>query len=378
MEALSTFPPPPSAADIAAMQLRHPSVTEFRTQNTSMSSISTEDDDRMWRQTYNDEFSTEEEMASSARKPEPSSETGAETEEELSLANDSTVTLSDRPQAVSDDVLGVVDYQDDILHLAKARELEYLAKPNYMEKQTDISFPMRSILVDWLVEVGEEFDVETETVHLAVNYVDRFLSFMSVQRAKLQLVGTSSMFIASKYEEIYPKELDKFVYITDDTYNKRQVLKMEKLILGVLKFSVSPPTAHFFVTHLAKMAGCEPKAVALAQYLAELTLLDGETYLVYPPSVVGSASVALARHTLGYAAWDENMARRSGYEVNDISACLISLHKTFCGAKKSPQQSIVEKYKHARFYCVANVDPTPIFEWMGRRGKRVRPDPKGQ
>ena len=85
--------------------------------------ISTEDDDRMWRQTYNDEFSTEEEMTSSTRKPEASSETGAETEEELSLANDSTVTLSDRPQAVSDNVLGVVDYQDDILHLAKAREV---------------------------------------------------------------------------------------------------------------------------------------------------------------------------------------------------------------------------------------------------------------
>ena len=110
-------------------------------------------------------------------------------------------------------------------------QLEYLPKYNYMEKQSDISFPMRSILVDWVVEVGEEFDVETETVHLAVNYIDRFLSYMSVQRAKLQLVGTSSMFIASKYEEIYPKELDKFVYITDDTYNKRQVLKVWPLTM---------------------------------------------------------------------------------------------------------------------------------------------------
>ena len=55
------------------------------------------------------------------------------------------------------------------------------------------------------------------------------------------------------------------MYITDDTYNKKQVLKMEKLILGVLKFNVSPPTAHFFVDHLAKMAGCEKKVVALAQ-----------------------------------------------------------------------------------------------------------------
>ena len=106
-----------------------------------------------------------------------------------------------------------------------------MPKFNYMEKQSDISFPMRSILVDWVVEVGEEFDVETETVHLAVNYIDRFLSYMSVQRAKLQLVGTSSMFIASKYEEIYPKELDKFVYITDDTYNKRQVLKVWPLTM---------------------------------------------------------------------------------------------------------------------------------------------------
>ena len=66
-----------------------------------------------------------------------------------------------------------------------------------MDKQADITFPMRSILVDWLVEVGEEFECRTETIYLACNYVDRFLSFMSVQRAKLQLVGAASLFIAS-------------------------------------------------------------------------------------------------------------------------------------------------------------------------------------
>ena len=47
---------------------------------------------------------------------------------------------------------------------------------------------------------------------------------MSVQRAKLQLVGTACMFIARKYKEIYPLDVGEFVYITDDTYNKRQVL----------------------------------------------------------------------------------------------------------------------------------------------------------
>jgi len=333
----------------------------------------------MWRNVWSDEQPTETEeetevedmMTSSARKMDgPSSEASIfDREDELSSIIDGTLTGDEggggggaaAVRAVSEPVLAVTCYQDDILQHAKTRELEYLPKFNYMERQTDISFPMRSILVDWLVEVGEEFDVETETVHLAVNYVDRFLSYMSVQRAKLQLVGTSSMFIASKYEEIYPKELDKFVYITDDTYNKKQVLKMEKLILGVLKFNVSPPTAHFFVDHLAKMAGCEKKVVALAQYLAELSLLDGQTYLGYLPSVVGSAAVALARHTLGFAAWDETMVRRSGYSVGDFQSCLIALHGSFSKAKKCPQQSIVEKYKHARFYNVAQVEPTPIF-----------------
>lgn len=45
--------------------------------------------------------------------------------------------------------------------------------------------------------------------------------------------GTSALFIASKYEEIYPPDLTEFVYITDDSYTKGQILNMEKLILKV-------------------------------------------------------------------------------------------------------------------------------------------------
>jgi hypothetical protein len=56
-----------------------------------------------------------------------------------------------------------------------------------MRKQPDINDSMRTILVDWLVEVSEEYRLNTETLYLAVNYIDRFLSFMSVVRAKLQV-----------------------------------------------------------------------------------------------------------------------------------------------------------------------------------------------
>ena len=46
---------------------------------------------------------------------------------------------------------------------------------------------------------------------------------MSVMRSKLQLVGAASMYLAAKFEEIYPPEVADFVYITDDTYTKLQV-----------------------------------------------------------------------------------------------------------------------------------------------------------
>jgi hypothetical protein len=76
-------------------------------------------------------------------------------------------------------------------------QVRHRPKPGYMNKQPDITYSMRSVLVDWLVEVAEEYRLQTETLYLAVSYIDRFLSFMSVVRAKLQLVGTAAMFIAA-------------------------------------------------------------------------------------------------------------------------------------------------------------------------------------
>lgn len=54
-------------------------------------------------------------------------------------------------------------------------------------------------------------------------------------RQNLQLVGVTALFIASKYEELYPPEIGDFVYITDETYNKSQILEMERRIIKVKK-----------------------------------------------------------------------------------------------------------------------------------------------
>ena len=92
-----------------------------------------------------------------------------------------------------------------------------------MEDQEYINERMRSILVDWLVEVHLKFKLVPETLYLTVNLIDRYLAKTEVSRPKLQLVGVTALLIASKYEEIYPPELRDLVYICDRAYSKLEV-----------------------------------------------------------------------------------------------------------------------------------------------------------
>ena len=83
---------------------------------------------------------------------------------------------------------------------------------------------MRAILIDWLVEVHLKFKLLQETLFLTINIIDRFLERVTLSKSKLQLLGVTALFIASKYEEIYPPELKDFIYITDRAYSKEELL----------------------------------------------------------------------------------------------------------------------------------------------------------
>jgi len=66
-----------------------------------------------------------------------------------------------------------------------------------MRKQQDLNHAMRTLLFDWMVDVTLEYKLEPETLHLAVSYVDRFLSCTNLPRKKLQLLGTSALYVAA-------------------------------------------------------------------------------------------------------------------------------------------------------------------------------------
>lgn len=97
---------------------------------------------------------------------------------------------------------------------------------------------MRQIVVDWLVDVHRKFKMKTETLFMAFNLMERYLERNEIKKEIYQLVATVSLFIASKFEEIYPPILDDFVYICADAYSREDLVKMEGFILNDLEFNL--------------------------------------------------------------------------------------------------------------------------------------------
>ncbi|XP_064507537.1 cyclin-A2 [Pseudopipra pipra] len=267
------------------------------------------------------------------------------------------ISITSETEETKPNVNNVPDYISEIHTYLREMEVKCKPKIGYMRKQPDITNSMRAILVDWLVEVGEEYKLQNETLHLAVNYIDRFLSSMSVLRGKLQLVGTAAMLLASKFEEIYPPEVAEFVYITDDTYTKKQVLRMEHLILKVLSFDLAAPTINQFLTQYFLHQQTDAKMESLSMYLGELSLIDADPYLKYLPSVIAAAAFLLADYTLTGRTWPESLCKVTGYTLEDIKPCLMDLHNTYLKAAQHTQQSIREKYKSTKYHEVSLIDP---------------------
>jgi hypothetical protein len=150
-----------------------------------------------------------------------------------------------------DDQTKEIDLQNDEV-AAASKMLNYLVSiegiyspdPNYFEYlQPDISNMMRTILIDWMMEVWNEFTLKRETFHYSLNYVDRFLSaHKNVRKEELQLVGVTAMFMAAKMEEVYSPRVADFAKSTDNGYEVHQIVAMEKLMLKELQWRTTPPT----------------------------------------------------------------------------------------------------------------------------------------
>ncbi|EDU42969.1 G2/mitotic-specific cyclin [Pyrenophora tritici-repentis] len=241
----------------------------------------------------------------------------------------------------------VAEYGDEIFEYMHA--LEEKMKPNatYMDHQAEIQWSMRSVLMDWLVQVHNRFTLLPETLFLAVNYVDRFLSCKVVSLGKLQLVGATALFVAAKYEEINCPSVQEIVYMVDGAYTADEVLKAERFMLSMLQFELGWPGPMSFLRRISKADDYDLETRTLSKYFLEITVMD-ERFVGCAPSFLSAGAHCLARLMLKKGDWSQAHVHYSGYTLGQLRK-LISVILECCENPQKHHAAVYEKYTDKRY-----------------------------
>jgi hypothetical protein len=168
--------------------------------------------------------------------------------------------------------------------------------PYFDDFQPEVSSRVRHILVDWIVDVTARYRFCDETLHLAIALFDRYLAVKPVARGDVQLVGIAALFLATKYEEIYPPDVHDLVAMAAHTYTKEDILHTERQIFMKLAFRVTIPSSFAFAQ--AVMAEQDPMPTPLQRHMVAFLLeaaLHTHVYGQLRPSLTACAAVFIAR-----------------------------------------------------------------------------------
>nr|AAI06307.1 Ccnb3-a protein [Xenopus laevis] len=267
--------------------------------------------------------------------------------------------VEDIDQDSLDDPFSNSEYATDIFSYMRDREEKFLL-PNYLEMQTDISKDMRAILVDWMVEVQENFELNHETLYLAVKMVDHYLAVSVVMKEKLQLIGSTAVLIASKFEERCPPCVDDFMYICDDAYKRDEVIAMEMEILQKLYFDINIPVPYRFLRRFAKCAHATMETLTLARYICELTLQEYD-FVQERASKMAASCLLLALQMKGLGRWTATLHYYSGYQTNDLLPLVKRLNFLLTYPPNKKLKAVRSKYSHRVFFEVAKLPPMDML-----------------
>ena len=195
--------------------------------------------------------------------------------------------------------------------------------PDYQKiiSQKEINGQMRSILIDWLIDVHYKFDLTDETLFMTVLIIDRYISYKPISKLRFQLLGITSLLLSCKYEEIMLPKIEDFIYITDNAYIKKDVIDMENDILDVLNFDLIFPSPIKFYEYLALNFDFDRKKFLMGKYLMESFMVD-INWVKYRASVIACSCIYIVMKYYKMEnykeAYDRKYYNLNEYDVNDI------------------------------------------------------------
>ncbi|KAJ6507464.1 hypothetical protein DFH09DRAFT_1101271 [Mycena vulgaris] len=280
---------------------------------------------------------------------EVATELGVYAEEDELEADPDGDLWEDLDAADFDDPCMASEYVREIQLYLKEAEWATMPNPTYMDSQPKLTWEMRGMLNEWLVQVHTRFRLIPETFFLCANLIDRFLSSRVISPSKLQLVGMACLFIAAKYEETVAPAVANFIHICEGTYTTADMLQAEQHILRAVEWNLSYPTPINYLRRISKVDNYDVQTRTVAKYLAEIACMDHRLIDSPPLARRRRRHVARAPHA------------RRGDVVAEPRALLDpirheSFYKKYAGKRNMKVSVYVRQWALARWADGATVD----------------------
>jgi len=222
------------------------------------------------------------------------------------------------------------------------------------ETQTLINESCRSLVIDWLVDVSMQYKLSDDTLFLSVKLLDMYIAAKKINTKEFQLIACGALFIASKFEEIYPPEIRDFCFIMNNAYSRNDILNIEYEILKTLDFDILCVSPLVFLKRFHDISQGALKTLVFSQFILEISLLEVKC-LNYLPSLIAASSLYVSRKLLirNEDLWNEDLEFYTGYSVAQMEDCIVLLYKIL---KCIPNISLIsskKKYSDKKYLEIA-------------------------
>lgn len=279
------------------------------------------------------------------------------------MADSPDLQDSDDPQLCTPYIHNIYQH---LLH-AEKQNLFRLHK-DLLCRQVEVNSNHRRVLVNWMVQVHSQFKLVSDTLHISVDILDRYLQKMPVAKKKLQLVGITALFIASKYEEVYNPSISEFSYISAGLYTTAQICKMEIDVLRTLGYQLGKPNTLTFLRRYSKlMTSTTTHIHNLAKYFIEACYLSTDCRGLLPSQLAVGALLLAASITLQCDTeelWGPIMQRYTWYSKQRASTfaneVVRQMRRYFQLLHSKSSNCMAVKEKYSASYC--NVAALPWLQ----------------
>jgi cyclin B len=176
-------------------------------------------------------------------------------------------------------------------------------------------------VIHWIISVSERFELLPETLYLTINIFDRYLEKKTLLKKNLQLIASTCLLIASKYEEIYAPEIRDLVYISKGLFNKDNIINIEYDILKCLNFNLLTVSPYIFLVRFFFISGNDNiKVFYLASYILNICLTD-ISFCNQSSSLKACIVLYISRKIIlenNKNIWNNSLKIHSGYSEKDL------------------------------------------------------------